>query len=134
MAVIVPFNNRWEGYVYQQSGATSWAGSWLDYRKVKVMLCNVSWLAGAGITGTTYLALEGTEDSSTNPLNVVELTPTTVDGATVAATTQITVGVAAGKALIVRENPPSFIRLKFVLGSGAGVANQFNAFAHGRSI
>lgn len=99
------------------SGAADWNSGWIPvaaggFRRASFSL---AWAAAASTAGT--LAFEGTDDAGQTV--VIPLTVATFHG------TFPTVGATAGNMLVVLDNCPGWVRLKYTK-SGGGAAAQFN--------
>ena len=107
-------------FMSQQSGVSAFTSSPVaiaadGFRRGSFTL---NWAAGgAGTAGT--LSFEGTDDPTQNVW--VPLTIATFHG------TFPTVGTGAAKALVVLDNCPGYVRLKYT-PTGGGAANQFDGW------
>lgn len=102
-----------------QSGVTSFTSDWVPvgaagFRRASFTL---NWAGAASTAGT--LSFEGTDDPTQTV--AVPLTLATSHG------TFPTVGASAAKALVVIDNCPGWVRLKYT-GTGGGAANQFDGW------
>lgn len=127
------------------TGASSWVTPWFDATYMHTVSMTCAWLAGSGTTAGT-LSMEATDDVAQSSLvfdprivfaqadltfaagtHVVPLTITTTHG-TYPATAN-----AAGNCIVILENPPRFVRMKWTQSS-AGVASQFTVYLSARAI
>lgn len=104
-----------------QSGLADWQSEWIpvaaaNFRRASFTL---AWTLVAATSGT--LAFEGTDDPAKAAANVVTLTIATSHG------TYPTVGAAAANALVVLDNCPGYVRVKYTRAAGGG-AGQFSGF------
>lgn len=109
-------------YVVNQSGVPAYTTPWfraLDWHRVSF---TVSWAGFAATAGV--LSFEGTDFPADDVVNIppagliVPLTITTFHG------TFPNVAATAGRALVILENPPGWVRGRYT-PSGGGTVNQF---------
>ncbi len=125
------------------TGLASWVSPFVDCTYCHQISFTIAWTAVAATAGT--LTIEGTDDPTqanslyshsyayaqvaadfTAGTNVVPLTITTTHG------TYPTVSTSAANAMVILENPPRFVRVKYTRSAGGGAA-QFTVLASARA-
>lgn len=103
--------------------SADWEGEWRYCKGMKVYEAQAAWDADAGTAGELFL--EGSNGNTSDADQVVRFDNADMDwwvGTTTVAVGTPTIGAAAGKALLVVQNPMLYHRIVYV-GAG-GIANQ----------
>lgn len=122
MSGVKPWARADEHYIEDGDMDGDITGAWLDCSDVVCAGFHVEWSAFALTAGT--LSVEGTND----PTQVAFQTMTI----SVSHGTFPTVGATAAGAIVLVQNPPRFVRLKYTRTAG-GTMDQMNAWTNSRS-
>jgi len=128
---IKPMNDDQLDLLSGQTGVANWVTPWRECSQSHQVSFTIGWAAAASTAGT--LSFEGTDDPTqaaglvfAPETNVVPLTITTFHG------TYPTVSTSAANALVILENPPKYVRVKYTFSAG-GAAGQFRVMSSARA-
>ena len=110
-----------DAYIVNGSMAADILGPWMDCADVVCMGFHAEWAAFAATSGT--LSIQGTNDPT--QVKFQEMTIAVSHG------TFPTVAAAAAGAIVLVQNPPHWVRLKYTRVAG-GTTAQMQAWAFGR--
>ena len=108
-------------YIVDASMLADVQGEWLDCDTVVAIAFHVEWSAFAATDGT--LSIEGTNDPTQTKFQALTIN--------VSHGTFPTAGATAAGAIVILQNPPRFVRLKYTRTAG-GTTGQMNAWVEAR--
>ena len=116
-----PTQRQDDAYIVNGSMLANILGPWIDCADVVCMGFHAEWAAFAATSGT--LSIQGSNDPTQTKFQ--EMTISVSHG------TWPTVGATAAGAIVLIQNPPHWLRLKYTRVAG-GTTNQMQAWAFGR--